>query len=334
MTNRERVTAALDHRQPDKTPYSIGFTAASAARMAAYYKDPFFALKLGNSLSVLSTEPAGGWKSLDNCVVEDQWGVQWNRTVDKDIGVVCNRVVTRDNVAGLALPDASDPSRYQGYDEAIAAGPDEYWVANLGFSLYERAWTLAGMEEVLMGMAMDKPFVHALMDRVLEFNLAVIEEACSHNIDAMIFGDDWGQQHGLIMGIRSWREFIKPRIAQMYAAVRAHGKKVFIHSCGKVDELFPELIEIGLDVFNPFQPEVIDVFEAKRRYGKDLSFYGGISTQRTLPFGTVQQVKDEVRRLVDEVGKDGGLIAAPAHAIPPDAAEANIDAMIEVLRGQ
>ena len=149
-----------------------------------------------------------------------------------------------------------------------------------------------------------------------------------------MFGDDWGQQRGLQMGPALWRRFIKPRIRRMYAAVKARGKRVFIHSCGKVDELFPELIECGLDVFNPFQPEVIDVYEAKRRFGDRLSFYGGISTQKTLPYGTTAQVKEEVRRLLDGVGKNGGYIAAPAHDVPRDAKPENIAAMIDVLQAQ
>jgi len=136
------------------------------------------------------------------------------------------------------------------------------------------------------------------------------------------------------MGPQLWREFIQPRIRQMYQRVKAKGKLVSIHSCGKVDAVFPDLIAAGLDIFNPFQPEVMDVFAMKRQYGDRLSFFGGISTQKTLPFGTVRQVKDEVRRLLDEVGKNGGYIAAPAHAIPADAKPENIAAMIDVLNNQ
>jgi uroporphyrinogen decarboxylase len=120
----------------------------------------------------------------------------------------------------------------------------------------------------------------------------------------------------------------------MYSAVKSKGKRVIIHCCGKVDEIFPDLIEIGVDVFNPFQPEVMDVYEMKRIHGHQLSFWGGISTQRTLPYGSVGQVKDEVRRLLDHIGKDGGYIAAPAHAIPGDAKPENVAAMIEVLNNQ
>jgi uroporphyrinogen decarboxylase len=136
------------------------------------------------------------------------------------------------------------------------------------------------------------------------------------------------------MGPQLWREFIEPRFQQMCRLVKSKGKFTMLHCCGKVDELFPDLIDCGLDIFNPFQPEVMDVFEIKRRFGRDLAFYGGISIQRTLPFGTVQQVRDEVRRLIDMVGADGGYIASPSHDIPRDARPENIAAMIEVLQNQ
>ncbi len=331
MTNRERVIASIGHRQPDRTPFEVGFTQPAYARFAEYVGDPSFASRIDNCLATLSTSPADAWHEVRPNVWRDEWGVEWDKSVDPDIGVVCNRVVTPANVDGFPCPDPADPTRYDNYAAAIAGSASRYRVANLGFSLYERAWTLAGMEEVMAGMVLDKPFVHRLLDRILEVNLGIIERACAFDIDAMMFGDDWGQQTGLQMGARRWREFIKPRVCAMYGAVKAHGKRVFIHSCGKVDELFPDLIECGLDVFNPFQPEVIDVEEAKRAYGRDLTFFGGISTQRTLPYGTPQQVRDEVRRLIEVVGKDGGLIAAPAHAIPGDAKPENIEAMLEVL---
>ncbi len=334
MTNRERIIAALNHEQPDAIPYHLGFTQRARAAMADYLGDAGFTARLGNALSFLSTESPRAWREVRVHIWEDQFGVQWDRSIDKDIGVVCNQVVTQDNLDQIALPDPHDPARWAGYEAAIADSKDAFWVANLGFSLFERAWTLHGMENLLTAMIAEPEFAHRLFDRILEFNLAIIEQACSYDIDAMMFGDDWGSQYGLITGIGLWREFIGPRVSQMYAAVRARGKYVFIHSCGKVDELFPDLIDAGLHCFNPFQPEVIDVFSAKRTYGGTLAFYGGISTQKTLPYATPAQVREEVKRLLGEVGESGGLIAAPAHDIPPDAKPENIAAMLDVLQNQ
>jgi len=334
VTVRERVIASLDHRQPDRTPYHVGFTEPSRKAMAAWYGDARFEEKLGNCLLTLGTEPDGAWREVRPGVWVDQFGVEWDRSIDRDIGNVVNRLVTPQNVARYRFPDPAEPSRWKRHRELIAAAGDRYVVTNLGFSLFERAWTLAGMETVLAAMIEEPAFVHALLDRILAYDLAIIERACAFPIDAMMFGDDWGQQRGLIMGPVLWREFIGPRVRAMYAAVKAAGKKVFIHSCGKVEGLFPDLVAAGLDCFNPFQPEVIDVVEAKRAHGGRLAFYGGISTQRTLPYGTEAQVRDEVRRLIDRVGRDGGYIAAPAHDIPRDAKPGNIAAMIEELQNQ
>lgn len=334
VSNRVRMLDTLNHRQPDKIPYNIGFTKAAHAKMVEYYGEQDFDSKLGNCLTVLDTTLKNGLKEIKPHIWEDEFGVQWNRRIDKDIGVVCNRMVKPDNIDEYIFPDPNDLSRYDTYNNTIAGKQENFLVAALGFSLFERAWSLTGMENLLMAMVLDKGFVNSLLDKILDYNLGIIENACSYEIDAMTFGDDWGQQNGLIMGPHLWREFIKPRIRQMYKAVKSKGKYVFIHSCGKVDEIFPDLIECGLDVFNPFQPEVMDVFQMKEKYGKTLSFYGGISTQKTLPYGTVEQVKDEVKRLLDLVGKDGGYIASPAHSIPADAKPENVAAMIEVLQNQ
>jgi uroporphyrinogen decarboxylase len=334
MNTRERVRATLNHQQPDKTPYQIGFTQKSHQLMVDFFGDPNFHLILGNSITRLECEPAKSWIEIAPDIWQDQFGVQWDRSIDKDIGNVCNQLVTPEMLNDYVFPNPDDPTRYENYAQVLDKSAAAFTLVNLGFSLYERAWTLYGMENLMMAMIMDKQFVHNLLDRILEFNLAVIENACRYDIDAMMFGDDWGMQTGLQMGEKLWLEFIYPRLKQMYGLVKSKGKFVFIHSCGKVDGVFPRLIDIGLDVFNPFQPEVMDVFEMKRQFGDQLTFFGGISVQKTLPYGTVDEVKAEVRRLLAVVGKNGGYIAAPSHGIPGDAKPENIAAMIEVLQNQ
>jgi uroporphyrinogen decarboxylase len=334
MNHRQRVIASIRHQQPDKIPYAVGFTQKAHQNMVDFYGDPDFAANLGNCLTWLNTEPADSWTEVAPDIWEDQFGVQWDRTIDKDIGNVCNQLVTAETLSRYVFPDPNEPSRYANYDRILNQSDESFTLANLGFSLYERAWTLTGMENLMMAMITDKKFVHALMDRILEFNLGIIEQVCCYDVDAMMFGDDWGMQNGLQMGAKLWREFIYPRIKQMYALVKSKGKYVFIHSCGKVDEVFPELIEIGLDVFNPFQPEVIDVFDLKKRYGDDITFFGGISVQKTLPYGSVAEVEYEVKKLLEIVGKNGGYLASPSHAIPGDAKPENIAAMIEILQNQ
>jgi len=335
MNSRERVLTALNHRQPDKVPYDIRFTQKAHAKMAQYYGDLEFDSKLGNCFTWFRPYPNNvRYRLVGPDIWQDEFGVRWNRAIDKDIGVPCNQLVTPQNINEFQWPDPNDPTRYDFIKEAVKKAGDGATLVSLGFALFERAWTLVAMENLLIYMLTDKHFVNLLLDKILEYNLGIIEHACSLDIDIIRLGDDWGHQRGLIMGIDLWREFIKPRIKEMYQLAKSKGKDVMIHCCGKVDELFPDLIECGLDIFNPFQPEVMDVFQMKRLYGERLCFYGGISTQRTLPYGTVAEVKDEVKRLIEVVGENGGYIASPAHDIPADAKAENIAAMIEVLQNQ
>ena len=206
---------------------------------------------------------------------------------------------------------------------------------DIGFSLFERAWTMRGMENVFMDMVERPEFVHEFLDTIADWNLEVVNAMLDRfPFDGVEFGDDWGSQRGLLMGPDHWREFVKPRIKRMYAAVRGKGRKVFIHSCGKVDSVFDDLVEIGLNVFNPFQPEVMDTFALSKKYKGRLAFWGGISTQRLLPYGTPDDVRRDVKHILKTIGAGGGYIAAPAHSTPKDVPVENLVALIETLNSQ
>jgi uroporphyrinogen decarboxylase len=335
MNRRECVIKAITHQQPDKAPYDIQFTQTSRSRMVEYYGDPQFEDKLGNCFTWFRPYAHDArYREVRPDIWEDEFGVQWNRTVDKDIGVPCEKLITPSNLDDFQWPDPADPARYDVMRASIPVEKNTATLVSLGFTLFERAWTLVGMEDLLVHMLTDKAFVHNLLDRILQYNLGIIDRACTLDIDIFRFGDDWGQQRGLIMGIDLWREFLQPRLKQMFDRVKAHGKYVMLHCCGKVDDLFDDLIACGLDIFNPFQPEVMDVYAVKKTYGDRLCFYGGISIQQTLPYGSVDQVKDEVKRLIDQIGAGGGYIASPSHDLPADAKPENIAAMIDVLQNQ
>ena len=199
MTPRERVKTALLHRQPDRTPYHIGFTKQMHARWPTTSEIPRSSIT-SVTTSRFCARTGRARVEVRPHIWRDQFGVHWDRSVDQDIGVVLEHLVTPDNLDTFVFPDANDPSRFAPYENLRQDYPDTFVVTNISFSLFERAWTLAGMELLLMAMVDNPGFVHQLLDRLLEFNLRLIEHVCAYDVDALMFGDDWGQQHGLIMG--------------------------------------------------------------------------------------------------------------------------------------
>ncbi len=332
MNKREVIRLVLDGKQPPYVPWSFGFTFEAREKLQAHYGQPDLEPYLKNHIVNLGSD-IGFFKDIGNDCVQDVFGVVWDRSVDKDIGIVRNQVLSQASLSGYTFPDPLDPRFFADIPRKIALYGDRFRVFQIGFSLYERAWTLRGMQSLMEDFYDYPEFVHALLGAIADYNLAQIEEALKYEIDAVYFGDDWGQQRGLQMGPRLWHKFIYPQLKRMYARVRSAGKYVFIHSCGDVDELFEDLVSIGLNCFNPFQPEVMDVAELMGRFRGRLTFFGGLSTQKTLPYGSVEDVRAETRRLI-ELGRPGGYILSPAHAVESDVPLENMLAFIQVAQSQ
>lgn len=332
MTKRDVVQTVLEGGKPPYVPWSMGFTREAKAKLQKHFGCDDIEVPLDNHLVRLGSD-IGFFVELGENRFRDVFGVVWDRSIDKDIGNVEGCVLPRPTLDAYDFPDPRDPRYFEEIPRRIAAFPDRFRVFQIGFSLYERAWTLRGMENLLVDFLERPGFVHELLGAIVDYNIAQLEEALRHDIDAIYFGDDWGQQRGLQMGPRHWRTFLYPALRRMYGVVRDAGKFVMIHSCGDVDELFEELIAAGVNCFNPFQPEVMDVAALLPRYRGRLAFHGGLSTQQTLPFGTCEHVRREASRLL-ELGADGGYIFAPAHDVEGDVPLENMLAAIEVVQTQ
>ena len=309
MNKRDVVKLAVEGRKVPYVPWHCNFTVEAADKLREHFGRDDLEEVLDNHFVKLGHD-IGFFEDLGNDRFQDMFGVVWDRSIDKDIGNVSNCLLPEPTLSGYEFPDPLHKHFFEDIPERL----DRYWncfrVYKIGFSLYERAWTLRGMQNLMMDFLDHPAFVRELLRTIADYNIIQTSEALKYDIDAVYFGDDWGQQRGLQMGPHLWRQFVQPELERMYSTVRDAGKLVFIHSCGKVDELFDDLIDIGLNCFNPFQPEVMDIFDLMKRYKGRLAFHGGLSTQRTLPYGSIEDVKCETKRLL-EAGAEGGYIFAP-----------------------
>lgn len=333
MSKRDVVRQVVSGKTPDYVPWHYQFTHEPWELLKAHFGGEDAAeAAIGNHILELGSA-IGFFEVLPHDRYRDGFGVLWDRSVDKDIGIVEGCVLPEPTLKGYTFPNPLDPRFFADIPSQIARHSDRFRVYYLGFSLFERAWTLRGMENLMYDFVDHPGFVHELFTAIADYNVAQVREAMKYDIDAVYFGDDWGQQHGLIMGKPFWDEYIQPQLRRMYGFVRGAGKFQMIHSCGDVDELFDDLIDLGLNCFNPFQPEVMDTTDLIGRYRGRLAFHGGLSTQRTLPYGTRQQVHDESLRLLEQ-GRKGGYIFAPSHAVESDVPLDNILTFINAAKDQ
>ena len=309
MTRRDYVKAAIEHREADRVPYSIDLC--------------------GDAWEAL--QPLAGGKSWEEFLDNDV----------KDIGVPWwNWHELGADWAGFAVP--ASPAKvlgsgnYQGTLDAIKAArdtTDKYLLVRLYGSHFEKAYFARGLEGFLADMAGEPAFARQLLRKIIEKNLVMLENFLAlPEIDGVLLGSDWGSQRGLLMSPAVWEEMIRPGEQAEYDLIHAYGKDVWIHSCGNVEDIIPSLIEMGVNVLNPVQPEAMDIAELKTRFGHRLAFWGGISTQQTLPYGTPEDVRREARAVRDLMSKGGGYILSPAQSIQSDVPAANVLALLDVAR--
>jgi uroporphyrinogen decarboxylase len=184
-------------------------------------------------------------------------------------------------------------------------------------------------------MVSDPDYAGELLDRITEIQLVLVRRYLDLGVDGGYFGDDYGAQKSLIMSPASWRRLIKPRLARLFAPFRERGLPVLMHSDGQIQKILPDLVEIGLTVLNPAQPEALDHTWLREQFGGALAFYGGISTQTTLPHGSPADVAQAVADARRKLAPNGtGLLLAPSHRMMTDVPMENVEAMLAAFRQQ
>ena len=287
-----------------------------------------------------------GWANSyyqDADVYTDEWGVTWRaQPYETPFGagqyteMVGHPLADEAAVASYRAPDPSRPELYAEAARVLEQFRDEYFIVGVTVTtIWETAWALRGHERLLMDLVVDPDLADAILEIPFRYHLAAAERLAAMGVDMIWTGDDVGMQTGMMISPALWRRFLKPRMAELIARVKAVNPAVRVayHSDGNILRIIPELIEIGLDVLNPIQPACMDPADVKRQFGDRLCFWGTLDEQHTLPFGSPADVADEVLARLRTAGRDGGLILGPTHHVQLDTPMENFRAMVRTITG-
>ena len=310
MNRRELVKAAIQHRAAKRPPYFMDLCQEACEAYQAQIGAQDWGAFLDNDVTDISV-PWWDWHNL---------GPDW---VGMDI--------PKSRPTGIGAGNYKDT--IDGIKAAKDAQVEKYLLVRIYGSHFEKAYFSRGFENFLADMGGEPEFAGNLLGLIIEKNMVMLENILNlPEIDGVLLGSDWGAQRGLLMSPAIWQDMIRPGEQKEYDLIHAYGKDVWVHSCGNIETIVPSLVALGLDVLNPVQPEAMDIAELKRKHGAKLTFWGGISTQQTLPFGTPDDVRSEARRVRDMMSVNGGYIFAPAQGIQADVPLANLKALLEVAR--
>lgn len=236
---------------------------------------------------------------------------------------------------GYQWPDPESLADWDALTKQFQDEDDRFRLCGVGYGFFERATRMRGMENLLMDMIENPPFVHDLFDGYLELRLKLIDRIIDRiPIECVFDGGDDCDQRGPMMGLERWQEFVKPRLKAVIDHVHARGFPVVAHMCGNIRPLVDDLLEIKLDGLESLQAEAMDVYELKRVVEGKMVLIGGMGVQSTMPFGTPEDVGNETKRLMNELGRGGGYIVAPAKPLMEDVPVENAAAFIDAVLAQ
>lgn len=380
ITPRERLEAALLHKESDRIPFDLASTRMTGISMTAYrnlldykgwnaldpqpeigdtmqqlalVKEPVLQ-KLGVDVRGLIPSAPSNWQL--NFVERgeyteyiDEWGVLWRKPRKSGyyFDMTSHPLAGISDLSGLdsfAWPNAADKSRTEGYEKHLdfiaAQGDYGFTLHGVSAGVMEMSLRLRGFEQFFMDLALEPDLACSIFDRIVDIKIAYWDaalEKVGNKVLVAIESDDLGTQDSLLISPGMYREYLKPRHQRLFSFIKKKAPhiKVFLHCCGSIMPLIPDLIEAGVDILNPVQVSArnMDTKTLKKEFGKDLVFWGGgIDTQGILPHGSVKEIKDEVRRRIDDLAPGGGFIFNTVHNIQADVPPQNIEAMLETLQ--
>ena len=356
MNGKERVRAAIEHRQPDRVAVNYQARSEVTDRLRerlGLREGESLEERLGVDLRGVGPTfrlPVAPLRYADPTIAvtpegihKDIWGVGF-RSNQTSTGFYMDLATnplrdlrSLDELDGYPWPSA-DWWDYSTIAEQASARAD-YWVWAHSRGIFEISWFMRSFDQFMLDLAMRPEWAAAVMDHVQAYALERtrrILEAGRGRIDMVEYNDDVGGQNGLLLSPAMWREQLKPRMAAFIRLCKGYGVKVRYHCCGGMRPILPDLIEIGVDVLNPVQTLAAGMEPAglKRDFGDRLTFDGGIDTQKLLPYSSSAVVRTETKRMIDLLGKDGGYVLGPAHAFQADVPIENVVAVYETALGR
>jgi uroporphyrinogen decarboxylase len=335
LSKKERLRRALLHELVDRLPTQINYTHAMGRKLAQHYgvDERDLPEHFGNHLMRVEVQFEPKF-SDDGKVKYDWWGVGFN-TEEEGYFASVNPLADSKELDAYPWPDPNVSDLLDSASQIMKDDADQHFIVpNFGFALFERAWSLRGFDTFLLDMALAPNFVDELLERILEIQLVLIGRFIDLGVDGGYFGDDYGAQQNMLFSPAMWRQFIKPRLARMFAPFQEAGLPIIMHSDGQIQAILPDLIEIGLTALNPVQPEVLDHSWLRNTFGARLAYYGGVSTQTVLPNGSPDDVRKSVRNCIEQLAPEGtGLVVAPSHRMMTDIPLENIDVLLDTFSG-
>jgi uroporphyrinogen decarboxylase len=355
MKPRTRVETALQHMIPDRCPLQVSFTPEFAQRLRKSMglvgeaeHNPHgggntydLELALGADMLLTSVGWANSYYQTEDTYV-DEWGIGW-RSVNyqtrfgqgRYTEIFDHPLADDEKVISYDAPDPNRPELFKDAADVIQKYKEDYWIVGVTVTtIFECAWALRGLDQLLVDFLVDPDLAEAVLDIPYKYHLTAAKRLVELGVDMVWLGDDVGTQSSMLMSPDVWRRFLKPRMANLVASLKRINPRVKVayHSDGNIYAIIPDLIEIGVDVLNPIQPACMDPVLLKEQYGDKLCFWGSIDVQRTLPFGTPLDVRQEVITRIETLGKGGGFILAPTHHVQLDTPLANFWEMIDTVR--
>lgn len=352
-SRRERVLTSLAFEKPDRAPLQISFSKEFAERLMDNFgmKDYKHQTMSGTStkleeltyqdMLLVAVSWVNGYFSSSENEFYDDWGVKFKQieyTTKFGTGryaeVSEHPLSSDEKIVSYSPPCAHNPQLYVGAKTLIDTKKDSWYLVGCAVTtIFETACALRGMEQLLVDMLLDPDLANAIFEIPFNFHKTSAIKLAEMGYDMIRLGDDVGGQGGMIISPKHWQKYLKPKMAELIEAVKNVNKDISIayHSDGDIQDIIPDLIEIGVNVLNPIQPQAMDPNVLKKKYGKNLVLWGTIDIQHTLPFGTQEEVKLEVQDRLLNCGYNGGLIVSPTHHVQLDTPIENFNAMLHAV---